>query len=151
MHNVEVSHIRILIGLSAGDYFSSPSFLSLTGFTFSSPLTQCRPQLGPCVFLYFPTTRLNQMSNTCSAANIIMANLLSRNSRRLPFPDRFPPSSLFPRFTTHTKTFASVSLWSQLCKGATQQALVFSLCEIWNTDLLFFPTLAIWLGWPLKA
>lgn len=97
MHNLEGSHIRILIGLRAGDYFFSPSFFSLTAFMLF-PHTQCRPQLGSGVFLYFPTTCLNQMSNTCSAANIITANLLSHNSLRLPFPKRFPPSSSLSPF-----------------------------------------------------
>lgn len=137
MHNLEVSHIRLLIGLSAGDYVFSQSFLSLAGFMLF-PLTQCRPQLGPSVFLYFPTMCLNQMSNTCSAANIITANLLSHKSRRLPFPKRFPPLfSLSPLFSIYTKTSASVYLLSQLCKGAMYQSLVFSLCEIGNILLSF--------------
>lgn len=125
MHYLEVRHIRTLIGLSAGDYFFSASFLSHTGFMLF-PLTQGRPQLGPGVFLYFPTTRLNQMSNTCSAANIITANLLSHNSCRLLFPRRFPP--LFLLFSIYTKPSVSVNILSQLCKETTYQILVFSRC-----------------------
>lgn len=110
MHYLEVRHIRNLIGLSVGDFFLSPSFLSLTSFMLF-PLTQCRPQLGPGVFLYFPTMCLNQMSNTCSAANIITANLLSHNSCRLLFPKRFPPSFSPTPFFLSTQKSLPVSIY----------------------------------------
>lgn len=134
MHNLEVSHIRILIGLSAADYFFSPSFLSLTGFMVF-PLTQCRPHLGPSVFLYFPTMCLNQMNNTCSAANIIMADLQSHNSSRLPFPNRVPPSFFLSPFLNIRLNVCEC----QFIKSAVQRNRISNpgLFSVWNFGTVF--------------